>query len=332
VYTPSQGLDHELSDAIIGTIREPMVVLDGDLRVIVASAAFYNKFNTDYRDSHDKLFYELGNGQWDIPALRTLLEQILPEKKTIEGYEVVHDFEGLGKRNMVINAREIKYDNGQRKMLLSILDTTERTQLMHQKDTLLKEMRHRIANSLQLIASIILLKAESVQSEESKLHLEDAYDRIISIATVQRNLDPTGDDSEVPVVEYLTTLCKSIEKTMIGGRKPITLTVSGTAGTVTPDEAIGLGLITTELVINALKHAFPTGEGDVKVIYQAGEKNWKLGVSDNGIGLEASTKEDGDGLGTSIVESLCNQLGAAMQKKSSPQGTDVWVTHPQALV
>jgi len=119
VNKQSQGLDPELSDAIIGTIREPMIVLNGDLRVIVASAAFYDKFNTDYTDSHDKLFYELGNGQWDIPALRTLLEQILPEKKTIEGYEVIHDFEGLGRRNMVINAREIKYENGQRKMLLS---------------------------------------------------------------------------------------------------------------------------------------------------------------------------------------------------------------------
>jgi hypothetical protein len=227
VNQQSQGLDPELSDAIIGTIREPMIVLNGDLRVIVASAAFYNKFKTDYTDSHDKLFYELGNGQWNIPALRTLLEEILPQKKTVEGFEVVHEFEGLGKRNMVINAREILYENGQRKMLLSILDTTDRTNLMHQKDTLLKEMRHRIANSLQLIASIILLKASSVQSAESKQHLEDAHDRILSIATVQRNLDPSGEDSEVPVVLYLKTLCQSLAKSMIGGRKPITLTVSG---------------------------------------------------------------------------------------------------------
>lgn len=309
-----------------------MIVLNGDLRVIVASRAFYERFQTDYKDSRDKLFYELGNGEWNIPELRTLLEKVLPEKKTVESFELEHNFERLGKRRMRINACEIKYDNSQRKILISIEDITERSKLMHQKDTLLKEMRHRIANSLQLIASIILLKAGSVQSEESKLHLEDAYDRIISIATVQRNLDPTGDDSEVPVVQYLTTLCKSIEKSMIGGRKPITLTVSGTAGTVTPDEAIGLGLITTELVINALKHAFPSGEGDVRVTYQAGEKNWKLGVSDNGIGLQATAKENGDGLGTSIVESLCSQLGASMQKKSSPQGTDAWVTHPQELV
>src|ERR1700722_5375414 len=115
-----------------------MVVLNGDLRVIVASAAFYDKFRTDYKDSYDKLFYELGNGQWNIPALRTLLEEILPQEKTVEGFEVVHDFKDLGKRTMVINAREIKYKNGQRKMLLSIQDVTDRVKLMHQKDTLLK--------------------------------------------------------------------------------------------------------------------------------------------------------------------------------------------------
>jgi chemotaxis protein methyltransferase CheR len=203
VNKPQQGLDPLLSEAIIGTIREPMIVLNGDLRVIVASAAFYEKFKTDYKDSHDKLFYELGNGQWNVPALRTLLEQILPQKKTVEGFEVVHEFEGLGKRDLVINAREIVYENGQRKMLLSIQDVTDRVKLMHQKDMLLKEMRHRIANSLQLIASVILLKATSVQSEESRKHLEDAHDRILSIATVQRNLDPTDDASEVPVVAYL---------------------------------------------------------------------------------------------------------------------------------
>lgn len=329
--TPQQGLDPELADAIIGTIREPMVVLNGELRVIVASAAFYDKFQTDYTDSHGKLFYELGNGQWNIPALRTLLEQLLPEKKTIEGYEVIHNFEGLGIRNMVINAREIKYENGQRKMLLSIQDVTDRVKLMHQKDTLLKEMRHRIANSLQLIASILILKASSVHSEESRQHLEDAHDRILSIATVQRNLDPSGDDSEVPVVAYLTTLCQSLAKSLIGGLKPITITVSGGGGIATPDEAISLGLITTELVINALKHAFPNGEGNIKVTYENDAEKWKLSIYDDGVGLASTRKTGKEGLGTNIVDSLANQLDADVQRVSSARGTIVSISHPRLL-
>lgn len=328
---PQQGLDPLLSEAIIGTIREPMIVLNGDLRIIVASAAFYDKFKTDYKNSHDKLFYELGNGQWNIPALRTLLEQILPQKKTVEGFEVEHEFEGIGKRNMIINAREIVYENGQRKMLLSIQDVTERVKLMHQKDVLLKEMRHRIANSLQLIASVILMKANTVHSAESKQHLEDAHDRILSIATVQRNLDPTGDDSEVPVVAYLKTLCESLARSMIGSRKPITLTVSGSAGVATPDEAIGLGLITTELVINALKHAFPSGEGDVTVTYESKNPKWSLSIGDNGVGLAATMKADKEGLGSNLIDSLATQLDADVRRESTSAGTTVSINHPRAL-
>ncbi|HEV8666688.1 MAG TPA: sensor histidine kinase [Candidatus Paceibacterota bacterium] len=202
---------------------------------------------------------------------------------------------------------------------------------MHQKDTLLKEMRHRIANSLQLIASIILLKAGSVQSDESRQHLEDAHDRILSIATVQRNLDPSGDDSEVPVVAYLKTLCQSLAKSMIGGRKPITLTVSGGDGVVTPDEAIGLGLITTELVINAMKHAFPSGEGEVQVTYNNDADKWELSIGDNGVGLAATAKADYEGLGSNIVDSLANQLGADINRESSEQGTTVSISHPRMV-
>jgi two-component sensor histidine kinase len=335
---PLQGLDPLLSEAIIGTISDPMIVLDQDLRVILASRAFYDKFQVKHKDTHDKLFYELGNGQWNIPKLRTLLEEVVPQKKAVDGYEVEHDFEHLGKRLMSINARQINYESGQKKMLLTIQDITEqrayeeqKKELMHQKDTLLKEMRHRIANSLQLIASIILLKSGTVKSEETRLHLQDAHDRILSIATVQRNLDPSGDDSLVPVVEYLKTLCESIAKTMIGGRKPIILTVSGGTGTADPDEAISIGLITTELVINALKHAFPSGEGEVTITYESDTPSWKLSIGDNGIGLAATAKADSEGLGSSIIDSLAKQLKADVGRVSSSAGTTVSVSYPRML-
>ncbi|TSC61466.1 MAG: signal transduction histidine kinase [Parcubacteria group bacterium Athens0416_74] len=329
---PQDG--HPLTLAIIDTIREPLIVLSDDLRVVVASRAFYKKFNLTYENTRGKSFYDLGEGQWNIPAFRTLLEDIVPKRTTIEEYEVVHDFPNLGFRTLRVNAREIKYKNSRKGILLSILDITEeraiemhKATLMRQKDTLLKEMRHRIANSLQLIASIILLKAGSVQSEESRLHLEDAHDRILSIATVQRNLDPTGDGHAVPVVEYLTTLCESIARSMIGGRKPIILTVNGSSGTVEPDDAIGLGLLTTELVINALKHAFPGGEGTVVVTFEATERGWLLSIRDDGTGMDAAGANHSEGLGTSIVDSLAKQLNASVRRESSSKGTCVTISH-----
>jgi two-component sensor histidine kinase len=252
---------------------------------LAASRAFYSTFNVSHDQIYGKYFFELGKGEWNVPALRTLLEQVIPEKTSIEGYEVEHVFQGIGSRIMIINAREITFGKNQRRdIFISITDVTEQRKLEHdkevlmlQKDTLLKEMRHRIANSLQLIASIILLKAGSVKSEESRAHLEDAHDRILSIATVQRNLTPTSEGSMVPVTHYLTILCESLAKSMVGDRKSITIKVTGGKGAVTPDEAVGLGLITTELVMNSLKHAFPDNNGgQVTVTYQSQGHDWKF--------------------------------------------------------
>jgi chemotaxis protein methyltransferase CheR len=332
-----KGLDPKLAEAIVGTLNEPIVILDKDLRVVVGNRAFYRKFAVNYDKIHGRKFSDLGSGEWDIPALTTLLAQILPEKTKIEGYEVIHSFEELGALVMLLNVRSLKLAHSDdQDIFVSITDITDQRKterdkenLMLQKDTLLKEMRHRIANSLQLIASIILLKAGSVKSDESRAHLEDAHDRILSIATVQRNLDPTSEGSSVPVVDYLRTLCESIAKSMIGGRKPITLKVTGGKGSVTPDEAISLGLITTELVMNSLKHAFPDGEGQITVTYESKPKKWKLSIGDDGVGL--STKAaGGEGLGTNIVESLANQLDADVARVSTTRGTVISISHPRA--
>src|SRR5579872_50193 len=228
---PKDG--HILTRAIIDTIREPLIVLDENLRVIAASRSFYKKFGMTYEVAYGMMFYDLGNGEWNVPALRKLLEQVIPEHTTVEDYEVVHEFLTLGNRTMLVNACEIRYENGRKKMLLTITDIseqrfaeTELKKVIEQKNILLMEMRHRIANSLQLIASILLLKADNVGSDEARLHLADAHERIMSIATVQRHLDPVGlIEDKVDVSAYLTALCEGLTKSMIGGRKPITLTV-----------------------------------------------------------------------------------------------------------
>lgn len=326
---------HVLTRAIIDTIREPLIVLGEELRVIVASRSFYKKFDLTHENTQGKKFYDLGNGQWNIPALCTLLEQVIPAKTTVEGYEFEHDFPFLGCRTMVVNAREIKYENGQKKMLLSIMDVThqrrleiERQKLMEQKDLLLKEMRHRIANSLQLIASILMLKAETVTSDESRSHLEDAHERIMSIATVQQQLDPIEHGDDIVLEKYLNALCKSLARSMIGGRKPITLEVTAGPGTVTSDEAVSFGLITTELVINALKHAFPDGlSGKIIVCYEKEGSGWTLSVSDNGVGQTKKAGGHRTGLGTSIIGALANQLHATIRTETSSNGTRVAILH-----
>jgi len=333
---PENG--HILTRAIIDTIREPLIVLDEDLRIIVASRSFYEKFFTKLPKIQGHLFYEIGAGEWNVTPLRKLLEKVIPDHKTVEGYEVSQTFPSLGMRHMIINAREVRYENGKKKMLISIYDSTnertlslERERLLLQKDMLLKEMRHRIANSLQIIASILLIKAGMVDSEESRSHLADAHERIMSIATVQKQLDAVGQDDKIAIAEYLTNLCNSLARSMIGGRKPITLEVHSDVGHVSSDAAVSFGLITTELVINALKHAFPDGQtGKIKATYKITKSGWIFSIEDNGVGEKADKKIARRGLGTSIVDALANQLQAKVKTKSSSQGTNVTITYSKA--
>jgi chemotaxis protein methyltransferase CheR len=279
----------------------------------------------------------LGNGQWNIPRLRTLLEKVIPDHTTVDEYKVEHNFpEPLGRRIMLINAHTVNYKNGRKKMLLAIFDITkqqdlesEKEKLLVEKDLLLKEMRHRIANSLQLIASILILKAGMVKSKETRFQLEDAHNRIMSIATVQQQLDPLAlEGGKIEVGKYLTALCASLAKSMIGGRKPIALEVDARMGTVTSEEAISFGLMTTELVINALKHAFPGGRrGEVFVAYAPKGKGWVLSVADNGIGKSDDIGGDQPGLGSGIVAALAGQMDAKVKIETTRSGRKVSITH-----
>jgi hypothetical protein len=174
---------HTLAEAIVDTVREPLVVLDRDLRVIAASRSFYRTFAVEPRNTQGRKLYLLGDGQWNIPALRTVLEDVIPKHRTVEAYEVEHEFPTIGRRVMLLNARQVFDEDGSATaLLLAIEDVTQRRDterekddLLRQKEILLQEMQHRVANSLQIIASILLLKARTVQSEEIRLHLEDAH-------------------------------------------------------------------------------------------------------------------------------------------------------------
>jgi chemotaxis protein methyltransferase CheR len=94
-----------LAHAIVDTVRDPLLVLDNDLRIVAASRAFYQTFHLVDKDVRDRLIYEIDDGQWNIPELRTILEKIAKDHATVEGYEVDRDFPRVGRRIMLLNAR-----------------------------------------------------------------------------------------------------------------------------------------------------------------------------------------------------------------------------------
>ncbi|MET0272587.1 MAG: histidine kinase dimerization/phosphoacceptor domain -containing protein [Phenylobacterium sp.] len=333
-----------LAQAIVNTIHEPLLVLDARLGVLAASRSFYDTFKVQPAQTRGVSLYELGDGQWDIPALRTLLDTILPEQIAMDDFEVDHDFPGVGRRIMLLNARQVVYETSHdRTILLAFTDVTERRaterekaellgrteDLLAQKQVLLQEMEHRIANSLQIIASILMLKARGVSSEETRGHLKDAHQRVMSVAAVQSHLHASDGIDQIEVGAYLTKLCASLSSSMIGEDRPIALKVVADEGKLGSSQVVSIGLIVTELVINALKYAFPEDRADalVQVTYESDVADWKLVVSDNGVGkpdISPSTVEGG--LGTVIVKALVKQLDARMTVASTSAGLAVSIT------
>jgi two-component system, sensor histidine kinase PdtaS len=202
---------------------------------------------------------------------------------------------------------------------------------LKEKAVLLQEPQHRVANSLQIIASVLMQSARKVSSEETRGHLYDAHQRVMSVASLQQQL-AASSVGDVKLRPYFSALCESIGASMIRDHDQLSLDVSVDDSVTAADDSVSLGLIVTELVINALKHAFPDDRGgQIKVDYHSHGPNWTLSVSDNGVGMPgvASVKP---GLGTSIVHALSAQLHGVIRVSDANPGTTVSVIHTQLAV
>jgi len=154
------------AECIVDTVREPLVVLDLDLRVISAGRSFYQTFKVTEEESKGQLLYGLGNRQWDIAGLRKLLEEILPKRTTVEGFEVEHDFLTIGRKTMLVNARQLRREKGKAGMiLLAIEDITDRK---NAEETLQATNQQLEASEQQLRAANQQLQAEVAERKRAE--------------------------------------------------------------------------------------------------------------------------------------------------------------------
>jgi len=332
------GITTSMAHAIVDTVREPLIVLDRKLHLIAANRSFCRLFHVEPEAICGSPFHALSRSQWDIPALLRLLDEVIVDGTAIEAYESEIDVPGTGRHRLLLNARRLLGGKGpDAALIIELEDVTARREADRQKDELLRqqeilllEVQHRIANSLQIIASILLLKARTVESEIARSHLHDTHDRVISVATLheQLRMSPLGND--VVVAPYLSKLCESLVSSMVSDRQHITVTVTALPdATVRAADAVSYGLIVTELIINAFKHGFPDGrEGCIAVDFFGDRSGWRLSVSDNGVGrhLDPATPER-VGLGTSIVEALAHKLEAKVEISAGHPGTTTSIVH-----
>jgi chemotaxis protein methyltransferase CheR len=333
-----------LALAIVDTLPEPFLVLDENLQLLAGSRCFYEVYGEDPLKALGRPLFELSDGQWDIPGLRRLLEAVIPQHAPVEGFEFDRDFADIGRRTIQLNALPIRDETlSGRMVLLAIKDITERRlgeqekqrllehteELLEQQRTLLREMQHRIANSLQIIASILLLKAGSVASEETKNELRAAHQRVMSVAAVQSHLQESNGIEQIEIGPYLTKLSAGLASSMIGPKQDIEIIVAADAGTLPSSYAVSLGLIVTELIMNAVKYAFPKSRSSARigVTFEKAKADWKLTVSDNGIGRTGAKTPASTGLGTALVGALAKQLEAQISEVSTDRGLTIEVTH-----
>ncbi|MDP3853256.1 sensor histidine kinase [Phenylobacterium sp.] len=326
-----------LAGALIDTSPVPLLLFDGAGLVVHASPSFCTVFEILASGAEGSTLADLGEGEWDIAQLHVLLANALADGPDLADYETDLVREGVPPRRLVVNVQNLNYVGAERhRVLMVVHDVTdlrrvehlnvalllEKDTLLREREVLLQEMQHRVANSLQIIASVLLLKARTVKSEETRQHLRDAHDRVMSVAAVQQHLQASLGNVEVR--PYLTKLCESLASSMIRESRPVTLDVRADEATVSSQEAVSLGLIVTELVINALKHAFPVDrDGAVVVAYRLTQPGWTLSVTDDGVGRPPPSAAVRVGLGTSVVEALGKQLGAKVVISDAAPGTRV---------
>ncbi len=328
-----------LAMALVESSKAPLLLLDDDVVVIGASTSFCNTFNLDPATIENRRLAELGAGEWDVPQLNSLLRATIAGAAEIDAYEMDLVREGKVTCRLILSAHKLDYFETEKvRVVLAATDVTatrlaekHKDDLIREKHVLLQELQHRVANSLQIIASVLMQSARRVQSEETRLHLHDAHSRVMSIAMLQKQLAVTQLKS-VELRTYFADLCRSISASMIDDPQRIALETIVDDTNTSSDVSVSMGLIVTELVINAIKHAFPdqgTG-GKITVSFSADEGDWLLSVSDNGVGMPVGKDRGKPGLGTGIVEALSKQLEASVTVLEANPGTRVEIRHGQS--
>jgi len=331
----------DYADAIIRTVRGPLLVLSKDLRIISANKAFYNAFKVTPKQTENILLYDLGNRQWNIPRLKTLLEKILPKNNTLTDYEVVHNFKDIGQKTMLLNAQTLQQGPDKTSLiLLAIEDITERKQLEQQKDEFMRIASHELktpVTSIKAYAQIMQRRFERQKDDESAKNM----------ARMNAQLDKLtgliGDLLDVTKIEAgkmqfqiqsfdFDELVMEMAETMQLTSEQHRIIVQGRAGKQAWGDRERTGQVLTNLIGNAIKYSPQSDK--IKVTVKSSATEITTCVQDFGLGISREKQEQvferffrvsgpsmesfsGLGLGLYISAEIVRRLGGKIWVKST---------------
>lgn len=342
------------AENIVETVREPLLVLDGDLKIISANRSFYRTFKVTPSNTLGRLVYDLGNRQWDIPRLRILLEEILPKKTHFGRFEVEHDFPNVGHKIMRLNARQIHQKvTGKKMILLAAEDITRFKELERERENLLSMFAHDMKNAAitsQGFLSRLISGKAGVLTKKQEDYLEIIWDELkrlsqfISDFLEFARLDAKAYKPILAPCDIQAEIRKSVEAvTLEVQKKGITLSVD-LPETMLPmirADATKISRVFRNLLDNAIKY---TGEGGTIAAKLADRDNEILvSFEDTGMGIpedqmpyifdaffRVSRDSKSSGLGLAIAKTIIEGHGGRIWAKNvSPTGSVFSITLPK---
>jgi PAS domain S-box-containing protein len=344
VDAAKRGLD--FAEAIVETVREPLVILNQNLEVMKANKAFYETFRAERTETENHLIYDLGNGQWNIPKLRELLENILPARSTFRDFEVTHEFEHVGRKVMLLNASEIFNPNAQaRTILLAIEDATDRKQAEDALRTTNAELQsfayaltHDLQEPLRMVVNFTELLGQEYSGKmgpEADQFISYSVAGALRIEALLKALlaywEVTGREHD----SYDSVDCGAVlAKTLLHLQGAIAesgaMVTSGPLPTVMAEEVLMTQLF-QNLISNSIKYR---GE-EAPRIYISAERDsesWLFAVRDNGIGIDAQFTDrvfgmfkrlhgkeiPGTGIGLALCKKIVERKGGRIWVESEP--------------
>ena len=341
----------DYAEAIIETARAPAVVLDASLHVMKANRAFYEGFKVRPEETEGRFIYDLGNRQWDIPKLRTLLQEILPQNSRFADYEVKHDFPGIGEKVMILNALRLAGSKQRPEMiLLGIEDTTARRRAEAleladlRKDEFLAMLAHELRNPLAPIRLAIdtmrnigtdnpTLKSGQEVIDRQTAHLSRLVDDLLDVSRITQGRIALQNEP-VALAEVVESAVEA-SRHLVDGRKHQLAIVPPEAPIYLDGDAVRLAQVVSNLLDNAAKYT-PEG-GGITLSTQIAGKDALLKVSDNGAGIRPellphvfdmffqadkslARRHSGMGIGLTLARRIVELHGGSIEAKSEGQG------------